>query len=123
MNRTTNAALLLSMLPALNYPVRLHDLCFDLILQLRSYFKSHESSGAADLSLWRSPPSVCVCVCVCGGVLSFFPHTYSRALHLPFTPKNIRNYKHPIFFEILATPKNIPHLRKDPKMHRNDPKI
>ena len=69
MNRTTNAALLLSMLPALNYPVRLHDLCFDLILQLRSYFKSHESSGAADLSLWRSPPSVCVCG---GGYSHFF---------------------------------------------------
>ena len=36
----------------LNYPVGLHYPCFDLILPSRSYFKlSHESSGAADLSL------------------------------------------------------------------------
>ena len=36
----------------LNYPVGLHYQCFDLILPPRSYFKpSHESSGAADLSL------------------------------------------------------------------------
>ena len=35
MNRTTKVALLLSMLLALNYPVGLHDLCLDLILQLR----------------------------------------------------------------------------------------
>ena len=38
----------------LNYPVGLHYPCFDLILSSRSYmyFKpSHESSGAADLSL------------------------------------------------------------------------
>ena len=40
-------------------------------------------------------------------------------------PKNIRNIKYPQkIFEILATPKNIPilYLKKDPKMHRNDPK-
>ena len=41
-------------------------------------------------------------------------------------PKNIRNFKHPKkIFEILATKKNIPNLyldlKKDPKMHRNDP--
>ena len=41
-------------------------------------------------------------------------------------PKNIRNFKHPKkIFEILATPKNIPilylDLKKDPKLHRNDP--
>ena len=40
--------------------------------------------------------------------------------------KNIRNFKHPQkIFEILATPKNILilyiDLKKDPKMHRNDP--
>ena len=40
--------------------------------------------------------------------------------------KNIRNSKHPKkIFEILATQKNIPilylDLKKDPKMHRNDP--
>ena len=36
----------------LNYPVGLYYPCFDLILPSRSYFKpSHESSGAADLSL------------------------------------------------------------------------
>ena len=35
MNRTAKVALLLSMLLALNYPVGLHDLCLDLILQLR----------------------------------------------------------------------------------------
>ena len=36
----------------LNYPFELHYPCFDLILPPRSYFKpSHESSGAADLSL------------------------------------------------------------------------
>ena len=36
----------------LNYPVGLHYSCFDLILPPRSYFKpSHESSGAAGLSL------------------------------------------------------------------------
>ena len=45
---------------------------------------------------------------------------------LRFTPKNIRNFKHPKkIFEILAAPKNIPilyhDLKKDPKMHRNDP--
>ena len=53
-NKTTKAALLLYMLPALNYPVGLHDLCLDSTAA--SYFKpSHESSGAADLNLWRSP--------------------------------------------------------------------
>ena len=41
-------------------------------------------------------------------------------------PKNIRNFMHPKkVFEILATPKNIPilylDLKKDSKMHRNDP--
>ena len=42
------------MLLALNYPVGLHDLC--LYSTAASYFKpSHESPGAADLSLWRSP--------------------------------------------------------------------
>ena len=62
-----------------------------------------------------------------GGVLQFLPHTYARTQHLPFTPpKNIRNFKHPKkIFEILATPKNIPNLyldlKKDPKLHRNDP--
>ena len=124
MNRTTNAALLLSMLPALNYPVRLHDLCFDLILQLRSYFKSHESSGAADLSLWRSPPSVCVCVCGGGGGYShFFLIRILGGLASTVHPKKYQELQAPHFFEILATPNNIPHLRKDPKMHRNDPKI
>ena len=119
MNRTTNAALLLSMLPALNYPVRLHDLCFDLILQLRSYFKSHERSGAADLSLWRSPPSVCGG----GGSLIFSSYVFS-GLTSTVHPKKYQELQAPNFFlEILATPKNIPHLRKDPKMHRNDPKI
>ena len=53
-NHTTKAALLLSMLLALNYPVGLHDLCPDFTAA--SYFKpSHGSPGAADLSLWRSP--------------------------------------------------------------------
>ena len=40
--------------------------------------------------------------------------------------KIIRNFKHPKkIFEILVTPKNIPilylDLKKDPKLHRNDP--
>ena len=40
--------------------------------------------------------------------------------------KNIRNFKHPKkIFKILSTPKNIPtlylDLKKEPKMHRNDP--
>ena len=44
------AALLLSMLLALTYPVGLHDLCLDSTAA--SYFKPiHESPGAADLSL------------------------------------------------------------------------
>ena len=47
MNHTTKAALLLSMLLALNYPVGLHDLCLDSTAA--SFFKpSHESPGAAD---------------------------------------------------------------------------
>ena len=52
-NHTTKAALLLSMLLALNYPVGLHDLCLDSTAA--SYFKPrYESPGAGDLSLWRS---------------------------------------------------------------------
>ena len=36
------------------YPVGLHDRCLDSTAA--SYFKpTHESPGAADLSLWRSP--------------------------------------------------------------------
>ena len=47
-NHTTKAALLLSMLLALNYPMGLHDLCLDSTAA--SYFKpSHESPGVADL--------------------------------------------------------------------------
>ena len=42
------------MLLALNYPVGLHDLCLGSTAV--SYFKpSHESPGAADHSVWRSP--------------------------------------------------------------------
>ena len=60
-----------------------------------------------------------------GGTL-IFPHTLVRTQHLPFTPKKIRNFKHPPKkFEILATQKNIPILyldrKKDPKLHRIDP--
>ena len=52
-NHTTKAALLLSMLLALHYPVGLHGLCLDSTAA--SYFKpTHESPGVADLSLWRS---------------------------------------------------------------------
>ena len=32
------------------------------------------------------------------GGLYFFLHAQARAQHLPFTPKNIRNFKHPNFF-------------------------
>ena len=44
------------------------------------------------------------------GVLSFFLHKYAWAYHLPFTPQNYQEFQVPqIIFEILATPKNIPH--------------
>ena len=67
-----------------------------------------------------------------GGVLSIFLHTLARAQHLPFIPppkKKINKKKGisrtPKIFEILATPQNTPilyiDLKKDPKMHRNDP--
>ena len=50
------------------------------------------------------------------GVLSSFLHTQTRARHLTFTPKNIRNFKHPKkFFEILATQKIIPYSVPWPK--------
>ena len=64
-----------------------------------------------------------------GGGLSFFSSYVgsgpASAVHQK--KKNIRNFKHPPKrFEILATSKNIPEfctidLKKDHKMHRNDP--
>ena len=53
-----------------------------------------------------------------GGVLSFFLYTQARTqhIHLPRTPKNIRNFKHPKkIFEFLAIPKNTPILYLDLK--------
>ena len=64
-----------------------------------------------------------------GGVLSFFfsrlgPSIY-RSPPTPPEKKQQEFQEPPKIFEILATPKNIPilylDLKKDPKMHRNDP--
>ena len=43
-NHTTKVSLLLSMPPALNYPLGLYDLCLDLILQL--YYTSNRVTKA-----------------------------------------------------------------------------
>ena len=61
-----------------------------------------------------------------GGTLIFSAYVGSDPASTIHPQKNIRNFKHPKkIFEILATPKNIPilylDLKKDPKLHRNDP--
>ena len=61
-----------------------------------------------------------------GGILIFSAYVGSDPASTVKPKKNIRNFKHPKkIFEILATPKNIRimflELKKDPKMHKNDP--
>ena len=62
-----------------------------------------------------------------GGRVLYFFHIRTLGPSIYRSPKkNIRNFKHPKkIFEILATPKNIQFLyldlKKDPKLHRNDP--
>ena len=61
-----------------------------------------------------------------GGTLNFSTYVGSGPSIYPSPPKNIRNFKHPQkILEILATQKISPFctmtLRKDPKMHRNNP--
>ena len=61
-----------------------------------------------------------------GGTLIFSAYVGSDPASTVHPKKNIRNFKHPKkIFEIVATPKNIPilylDLKKDPKLHRNDP--
>ena len=61
-----------------------------------------------------------------GGYSYFFRIRRLGAQHLPFTKKNIRNFKHPKkIFETLAIQKISQFctltLQKDPIMHRNDP--
>ena len=61
------------------------------------------------------------------GVLSFFLHTYARAQHLLVTLKKHQEFQGPPeSIWNFSNPKNYPSfcsltLRKDPKMHRNDP--
>ena len=60
------------------------------------------------------------------GTLNFSAYVGSDPASTLHPPKNIRNFKHPKkLFEILETPKIPPFctltLRKDLKMHRNDP--
>ena len=60
------------------------------------------------------------------GTLIFSAYVGSDPASTVHQNKNIRNSKHPKkIFEILATQKNIPilylDLKKDPKLHRNDP--
>ena len=62
-----------------------------------------------------------------GSTLIFSSYVGSDPAFTVHPQKNIRKIKHPKkIFEILATPKNIPilylDLKKDPKMHRTDPK-
>ena len=61
-----------------------------------------------------------------GGTLIFSANIGSDPASTIHLKKNIRNFKHPPkIFEILATQKNFPilyiDLKKDPKLHRNDP--
>ena len=61
-----------------------------------------------------------------GGTLIFSAYVGSDPASTVHPPKNVRNFKHPQkIFEIIAIPKNIPilylDLKKDPKLHRNDP--
>ena len=62
-----------------------------------------------------------------GGGYSYFSRIRRLGPSIYRSPsKNIWNFKYPKkIFEILATPKNIPilylDLKKDPKLHRNDP--
>ena len=61
-----------------------------------------------------------------GGTLVFSAYVGLDPASTVHPQKNIRNFRHPKkILEILATPKNIPilylDLKKDPKLHRNDP--
>ena len=61
-----------------------------------------------------------------GGTLIFSAYVRSDPASTVHPQKNVRNFKHPQkIFEIIAIPKNIPilylDLKKDPKLHRNDP--
>ena len=61
-----------------------------------------------------------------GGTLIFSAYVGSDPASTVHPKKNIRNFKHPKkIFKIVATLKNIPilylDLKKDPKLHRNDP--
>ena len=61
-----------------------------------------------------------------GGTLIFSAYVGSDPVSTVHPPKNIRNFKHPKkIFEILATQKIFQFctltLKKDPKLHRNDP--